>query len=332
MEILDAAMDQPLNNTGPTMESVFDSAALIQPDLIESSQVRSEPIFDLNTNIVNEQVSLPVDQMDMTSIIDAINNINIPSPTVNVANQSTESLTQFSDIPQSIENSLTQIDSNTQINNESTRIITEFSTELAQSYSESVSNNNSAISNLQNLDTYLKNVSSSNTESQQNVATSINNTLQSMVESKETTNQQTSSQVVNEFNEIINAGDQTSRVESNQLISQTETNQLIRPANPVVSSIEVLSKEFNRGIQDMSTNISSNMSNLKSGDSVTNTEYTTIDQSSMLMQGRGEEPTMLPQESNQDKPVQQAVNGLSEMYLAAIYELLASGIKVKISH
>jgi hypothetical protein len=70
---------------------------------------------------------------------------------------------------------------------------------------------------------------------------------------------------------------------------------------------------------------------MKSGDTVSNSQVTQVDQSS-IYNTAGNKPAPAQVELNQDKAAEPTNStNLNEVYLAAIYEALIGGIKVKLS-
>lgn len=361
MEILDAALDQSFESSQPTPDAVFESAALTSPEQTETATVKSEPLFNPSTNIVDEIVSptgQPVQQteapkpvdLSLTPIIDAISQINT-QPIVNVTtggdvttvnNQAVQP-----GITNSIETSINQINTETQNNQETVRLANEYSNELTQNYQLSIERRNSSIQSLLNLDTYLKNVSSNVSNNQQvggttidsnssinQLQTGITNVLSQREEIIAESN--TESNVENAFTQINTSSDTVGRVENTTMFSPAQVNKLIRPENPVVSSIETMSQQFNQNLSEMNSALTTNMNNMKTGDSISTSTVNSFDQSSTINQLGSNDPVKTVEEqktaAEQDSvKIFQALNQ-NAMYLSSIYELLAAGIKVKISY
>jgi len=296
-------MNQPLGGEDLTMDSLLDSAALTQPDQTESVNVVSELFFDKPANIT-----------EVLGQTTPVVNVSVSQPQIDVPLIQQTSPGTF----ESITNSITQINNNTEQTNESVKITSELTSDLMTKYNESVVNNNQAVTNLQNMDTFLKTVSADQISSQSSIVQD---------------NSESTLSVENDaLQQFALANDTMSRLESNQLISKSETQQLIKPANPVVSSIEGLSQIFSRNIQDMSSTLSSNISNIKTGGTVSNSQVTNMDQSSVLNQQMAETQRIAQEDVKKNTESTAITSSQSEMFLAQIYELLIAGIKVKLNY
>ena len=186
-----------------------------------------------------------------------------------------------------------------------------------------------------------------NTQADQSRVIQNTNNLNSALTGESLTTIQNNTETLNQFNSAVtesaennqfqtaqtnieNVND-VSRVESSQLITKSETSQIINPANPVVNELRGVGTVFEQGLQTLNSDLSTNISNMKSGDTVSNSQVTQVDQSSIYnTAGNKPEPTQV--ELNQDKAAEPTNStNLNEVYLAAIYEALIGGIKVKLS-
>jgi hypothetical protein len=199
---------------------------------------------------------------------------------------------------------------------------------------QTISTTNSKV--ISDVDSALYNNYIQAVNSQNSVADQINNI-------NNLTNPQTVNQITNNSSQlqqtvenlepiaaVMNSDEQLTRVETNELISLDTVNQIIKPANPVVSSVEMMSSQVANSIQNLGADLSSTVSNLKSGDQVNSSNVTQVDQSSIYNMQTGQ-PTaqMNPSLITETRP-ETPTNNLNHVMLSAIYELLASGIKVKI--
>lgn len=125
--------------------------------------------------------------------------------------------------------------------------------------------------------------------------------------------------------------DQPARVESSQLISKSETSQIINPPNQVVGALENVGSSLTQSIQTMNSDLSTNISTMKSGDTVANSQVTQVDQSS-IYNNTGNTASQ-PQVGLKEEKAETVSNSnnMNDIYLSAIYEALTNGIKVKIS-
>ena len=147
------------------MTGIFDSAALVSPENTDPSRVRSEQFFDPKLSVVDQQV---VTNFDLGPIIDAISNGQTsPNVQVTVESPTTNQSVGGSLLSTSISDSLANISTSTNTNEESTRLATEYSNEIVNNYKLSQQRNEATINSLVNLDNYLKTVSSSTTQNQQ---------------------------------------------------------------------------------------------------------------------------------------------------------------------
>jgi len=124
---------------------------------------------------------------------------------------------------------------------------------------------------------------------------------------------------------------ETSRVESSELISQASTNQIIRPENPVVQSVDLMASQMSTSIQNLGTDLNKTVSTIKNGDQINTSNVTQVDQSSIYSMNKPETSMTESVAKAEDQAVKNYSNHMNDVMLNAIYELLASGIKVKIS-
>lgn len=362
MEILDAALNQPLESKEPTMNGIFETAASVSPESTDPARVRSEQFFDPKLTAVDQVLSQEpikpteiqpvVTNVDLGPVIDAISKIQTsPNVQVNVESPASNQVTNGAILSSSISDSLANITTTTNNNEESTRLASEYSNEIVTNYKLSQQRNEATLNSLVNLDNYLKTVSSSTTQNQQqnvvnDLQTGITNVLaqrETLVQNEQTTVNETnstennSSTVDNAFtSQVSNLTDGSSRVENNSLISQSQINKLVKPQNPVVSSIENLSQEFTRNMTEMNSSLTSSLNNQTSNTTVNDSTVNQFDQSSTINKiseerARLENSSEKPEDKKDTDDLYAALNQNS-MYLASIYELLQSGIKVKISY
>jgi peptidoglycan hydrolase-like protein with peptidoglycan-binding domain len=132
-------------------------------------------------------------------------------------------------------------------------------------------------------------------------------------------------------NQATTNSSESARVENTQLITKTEASQIINPPNPIVGAVETMGTGVKKEIQNMSTDLSTNISNMKSGDTVSNSQVTQVDQSSIYnTAGEKSSPAQVELAKGKAEEPSSELN-LNEVYLSAIYEALVAGIKVKIS-
>jgi hypothetical protein len=124
----------------------------------------------------------------------------------------------------------------------------------------------------------------------------------------------------------------TSRVESNEIVSNSEYMKITKPANPVVESVNLMNKEVGSKIEGVGQNIRTSLNNVSSGQTVNTSSASTFDQSSTYNTMNPETGQLKPNETPGANPQIMAGGELSEFYLSSIYEMIASGIKVKISY
>lgn len=123
-----------------------------------------------------------------------------------------------------------------------------------------------------------------------------------------------------------------SRVESKELVSKNEITKITKPVNPVVVSVEQMNREVTTKLEGVGQNIKNSMTNMAGNSTVNNSSNTSIDQSSNVTT-MGSEGQNKPIENKETNPEALISGGeLSEFYLSSIYELLSTGIKVKISY
>jgi peptidoglycan hydrolase-like protein with peptidoglycan-binding domain len=123
-----------------------------------------------------------------------------------------------------------------------------------------------------------------------------------------------------------------SRVENSQLVTKAEYNQITKPVNPVVSSLDEMNRNVSFKLDGVSENIKTSVSNISSGGQVDNTSMTQIDQSSSVTNQVSELAKITESaKMAEGQPVSMG-DDLRDFYLSSIYEMLASGIKVKITY
>ena len=189
-------------------------------------------------------------------------------------------------------------------------VISNVESNLTTNASTAINNQNAVIQKLNNLTEYLNpatinTVQTNNTQIQEAAARLEASNISKTVE--------------------------TSRVESSELISQASTNQIIRPENPVVQSVDLMASQMSTSIQNLGTDLSKTVSTIKSGDQINTSSVTQVDQSSIYSMNKPETPMTESIARAEDQAVKSYNNRMNDATLNAIYELLASGIKVKIS-
>ena len=123
-----------------------------------------------------------------------------------------------------------------------------------------------------------------------------------------------------------------SRVESKEIVSNSEYTKITKPVNPVVESVNLMKKEVGSKIEGVGQNISSSLNTVSGGQTVNNSNASTFDQSSTYNTMNPEAGPLKPAETTGANPQVMAGGELSEFYLASLYEMIAAGIKVKISY
>jgi hypothetical protein len=124
----------------------------------------------------------------------------------------------------------------------------------------------------------------------------------------------------------------TSRVESKEIVSNSEYTKITKPTNPVVESVNLMNKEVGSKIEGVGQNIKTSLNNVSGGQTVNNSSASTFDQSSTYNTMNSETGQLKPNETPGVNQQVMAGGELSEFYLSSIYEMIASGIKVKISY
>jgi hypothetical protein len=194
----------------------------------------------------------------------------------------------------------------------------------------SVVNESSKITS--NVDNTLYNNYTKAINSQASAADQINNI-------NNLTNPQTINQITNNTAQIQQntqelasiVAEPAARVETNELISTNTVNQIVKPANPVVTSVEMMGAQVSNSIQNLGADLSSSVSNIKSGDQISSSNVTQVDQSS-IYNIPGQEPQKIMEASNNEASAETPTKPMNDVMLSAIYELLAAGIKVKIAY
>lgn len=122
-----------------------------------------------------------------------------------------------------------------------------------------------------------------------------------------------------------------SRVESNQIVSKSEINKITKPVNPVVTSVDNMNQTVSRNLEGVREEVKNSISNINTSGTTNNSTTNQYDQSQVTTNKT--ENQMVGELGG--KPEQQVIpvgQGLNDFYLASIYEMLATGIKVKISY
>jgi hypothetical protein len=201
-------------------------------------------------------------------------------------------------------------------------VISNVESNLTTNASTAINNQNAVIQKLNNLTEYLNpatinTVQTNNTQIQEAAARLEASNISKLTESA----------TASEKTQTV----ETSRVESSELISQASTNQIIRPENPVVQSVDLMASQMSTSIQNLGTDLSKTVSTIKSGDQINTSSVTQVDQSSIYSMNKPETPMTESIARAEDQAVKNYNNRMNDATLNAIYELLASGIKVKIS-
>lgn len=123
-----------------------------------------------------------------------------------------------------------------------------------------------------------------------------------------------------------------SRIESKELVTNSEITKITKPANPVVESVNIMNREVGSKLEGVSQNISKSITSMTGGQTVNNSSSNSIDQSSNITNLPGETAAPKKEGESSNQPQIQTVSDLNEFYLSSIYEMLATGIKVKMSY
>jgi len=201
-------------------------------------------------------------------------------------------------------------------------VISNVESNLTTNASTAINNQNAVIQKLNNLTEYLNpatinTVQTNNTQIKEAAARLESANISKLTEST-TASEKTQTA-------------ETSRVESSELISQASTNQIIRPENPVVQSVDLMASQMSTSIQNLGTDLNKTVSTIKNGDQINTSNVTQVDQSSIYSMNKPETSMTESVAKAEDQAVKNYSNHMNDVMLNAIYELLASGIKVKIS-
>lgn len=228
---------------------------------------------------------------------------------------------------QSIVNANTTFQNATTVANESSKVISEANTTLYANYTNAVNNQNAAIEKLNNVSNLISqptvNQIQNNTSQIQQAVQTLSPTIAAVQGPPPAPEEPTAT--------VESTVEPISRVESSELINTNTATQIIKPANPVVTSVEMMGSQVTKSIQNLSTDLSSTVSNIKAGDQVSSSSVTNVDQSSIYNVKPGEQAAP-GQIKTEEAPAQQPAPNMNNVMLASIYELLASGIKVKITY
>ena len=318
--------DSPIGKTG-SYEDYMNS--LMTDTFVESPANQSKVLSNDNTQALTAQPDQEVlSAVDIDSLINSYRLSNqspaqSASPEASTAQQTSQNIMNTQNILNTANTTTQNVDQ--KINQ------TTVSTENAISNVQA--DQSRVIQNANNLKTVLAGESLTAIQNNTETLNQINSSMTKSAENNQFQTAQTSAEN-NQFQtaqtNIENVND-VSRVESSQLITKSETSQIINPANPVVNELRGVGTVFEQGLQTLNSDLSTNISNMKSGDTVSNSQVTQVDQSS-IYNTAGNKPAPAQVELNQDKAAEPTNStNLNEVYLAAIYEALIGGIKVKLS-
>jgi len=318
--------DSPIGKTG-SYEDYMNS--LMTDTFVESPANQSKVLSNDNTQALTAQPDQEVlSAVDIDSLINSYRLSNqspaqSSSPEASTAQQTSQNIMNTQNILNTANTTTQNVDQ--KINQ------TTVSTENAISNVQA--DQSRVIQNANNLKTVLAGESLTAIQNNTETLNQINSSMTKSAENNQFQTAQTSAEN-NQFQtaqtNIENVND-VSRVESSQLITKSETSQIINPANPVVNELRGVGTVFEQGLQTLNSDLSTNISNMKSGDTVSNSQVTQVDQSS-IYNTAGNKPAPAQVELNQDKAAEPTNStNLNEVYLAAIYEALIGGIKVKLS-
>jgi hypothetical protein len=318
--------DSPIGKTG-SYEDYINS--LMTDTFVESPANQSKVLSNDNTQALTAQPDQEVlSAVDIDSLINSYRLSNqspaqSSSPEASTAQQTSQNIMNTQNILNTANTTTQNVDQ--KINQ------TTVSTENAISNVQA--DQSRVIQNANNLKTVLAGESLTAIQNNTETLNQINSSMTKSAENNQFQTAQTSAEN-NQFQtaqtNIENVND-VSRVESSQLITKSETSQIINPANPVVNELRGVGTVFEQGLQTLNSDLSTNISNMKSGDTVSNSQVTQVDQSS-IYNTADNKPAPAQVELNQDKAAEPTNStNLNEVYLAAIYEALIGGIKVKLS-
>ena len=122
-----------------------------------------------------------------------------------------------------------------------------------------------------------------------------------------------------------------SRIESNQIVSKNEINKITKPVNPVVVSVDNMNQTVSRNLEGVREEVKNSISNINTSGTTNNSTTNQFDQSQVTT-NKTENQVVGETEGKKDQQVIPVGQGLNDFYLASIYEMLATGIKVKITY
>jgi hypothetical protein len=301
--------DQPQTSPVPGQTSAKIETANVAEGLITSNPlVKAELI---------QPTQLPTQTQPELSLADLLG-INLTTPAqTNVTNVNS----------QSIANANNTFQNATTVANENSTIISEANNTLYANYQNAVNSQNAAIEKLNNVSTLVSQPTVNQIQNNTSQIQQATQTLSPMVAAMQGPMPEPAAQVAT----VESTVEPISRVETNEIINNETAMQIIKPANPVVTSVEMMGSQVSKSIQNLSTDLSSTVSNMKSGDQVSSSSVTNVDQSSIYNMKPGEQPSPA-QPTQEATPTPETNANLNNVMLSAIYELLASGIKVKITY
>jgi peptidoglycan hydrolase-like protein with peptidoglycan-binding domain len=318
--------DSPIGKTG-SYEDYINS--LMTDTFVESPANQSKVLSNDNTQALTAQPDQEVlSAVDIDSLINSYRLSNqSPAQSASLEASTAQQTSQNIMNTQNILNTANTTTQNVDQKINQTTVSTENAISNVQADQSRV------IQNANNLKTVLAGESLTAIQNNTETLNQINSSMTKSAENNQFQTAQTSAEN-NQFQtaqtNIENVND-VSRVESSQLITKSETSQIINPANPVVNELRGVGTVFEQGLQTLNSDLSTNISNMKSGDTVSNSQVTQVDQSS-IYNTAGNKPAPAQVELNQDKAAEPTNStNLNEVYLAAIYEALIGGIKVKLS-
>ena len=318
--------DSPIGKTG-SYEDYMNS--LMTDTFVESPANQSKVLSNDNTQALTAQPDQEVlSAVDIDSLINSYRLSNqSPAQSASLEASTAQQTSQNIMNTQNILNTANTTTQNVDQKINQTTVSTENAISNVQADQSRV------IQNANNLKTVLAGESLTAIQNNTETLNQINSSMTKSAENNQFQTAQTSAEN-NQFQtaqtNIENVND-VSRVESSQLITKSETSQIINPANPVVNELRGVGTVFEQGLQTLNSDLSTNISNMKSGDTVSNSQVTQVDQSS-IYNTAGNKPAPAQVELNQDKAAEPTNStNLNEVYLAAIYEALIGGIKVKLS-
>lgn len=136
----------------------------------------------------------------------------------------------------------------------------------------------------------------------------------------------------NTVNNQLTKNVQGSRVDNSQMISKSQYNQIVKPENPVVKKVDEMNQDVTRGLVNVSETVKTSVNSIQTNSpSTTNSSSTQYDQSTNINQMGGDPIKVQDTEKKDQSEGQMQGEGLNEFYLSSIYDILASGIKVKIT-